>query len=242
MNAFTVYPAIDLRAGQVVRLRQGDPNRQTVYGDDPAGVARRWLDAGATWLHVVNLDGAFGDRDARNQAALAAILFAVEGQASVQFGGGLRSLADVEQALSLGVRRVILGTAAVESPKWVQEAIVCFGADCVAAGIDARDGRVRVRGWLHETDVDPATLGRALARLGVRTVIFTNIARDGVGRGVDAAAAQRLAQAIGLGVIAAGGVASLDDVRRAQAAGLSGVVIGRALYDGQVALEEALQC
>ncbi|NOY99174.1 MAG: 1-(5-phosphoribosyl)-5-[(5-phosphoribosylamino)methylideneamino]imidazole-4-carboxamide isomerase [Chloroflexi bacterium] len=239
MDAFTVYPAIDLRAGKVVRLAQGDPTRQTLYGDQPAETARRWLDAGASWLHVVNLDGAFGDRDAANRDALRAIL---DTGGKVQFGGGLRSLDDVENALSLGVRRVILGTVAVESPELVAEAIARFGAKAVGVGIDARDDRVRVRGWVQETALSPIDLGRQLSRAGVRTVVYTNIARDGVGRGVDVAGAQRLAEAAGLSAIASGGVASLDDVRRVREAGLSGVIVGRALYEGQIDLKEALQC
>lgn len=247
MSAFAVYPAIDLRAGKVVRLAQGDPGRQTIYGDDPAGAARRWLAAGACWLHVVNLDGALGDqqRSAQNQVALGAILSAANESAaggSVQFGGGLRSLDDIEQSLSLGVTRAIVGTAAVESPDLVTEAVVRFGADRIGVGIDARDKRVRVRGWVREADVDPTALGRKLYGLGVRTVVYTNIARDGVGPGVDVAGTRRLAEATGLSVIASGGVASLDDVRRVRAAGLAGVIIGRALYEGQIDLREALQC
>ena len=245
MQAFTVYPAIDLRVGKVVRLCQGDPARQTVYGDDPATVARQWLAAGAHWLHVVNLDGAFGDRDNRNQAALGAILAVVNaqgGEASVQFGGGLRSLEAVERVISLGVGRAILGTAAIEAPEMVEAAIARFGGEKVGVGIDARDNRVRVRGWAQETGVDPATLGKSLYQLGVRTVVYTNIARDGVGRGVDVEATQRLAEATGLHVIASGGLASLEDVRRVKAAGLPGVIVGRALYEGQIDLKEALEC
>jgi phosphoribosylformimino-5-aminoimidazole carboxamide ribotide isomerase len=244
MQAFTVYPAIDLRAGKVVRLSQGDPARQTVYSDDPATVARQWLAAGAHWLHVVNLDGAFGDRDNRNQAALDAILAVVNkvGDGSVQFGGGLRSLDAVERALSHGVGRAILGTAAIEAPEMVEAAIARFGGERIGVGIDARDNRVRVRGWAQETGVDPATLGKSLHRLGVRTVVFTNIARDGVGSGVDVTATRLVAEATGLQVIASGGVASLEDVRRVKAAELAGVIVGRALYEGQIDLKEALEC
>jgi phosphoribosylformimino-5-aminoimidazole carboxamide ribotide isomerase len=245
MDDFTVFPAIDLRAGQVVRLSQGDPTRQTVYGTDPGDVARGWLAAGSRWLHVVNLDGAFGDQEAHNQQALGAILEAVtaaEGGARVQLGGGLRSLADVERALALGVDRAILGTVAIEAPEVVREAIARFGAERVGVGIDARAGRVRVRGWVQETQVDPVSLGHELYGLGVRTVVFTNIARDGVGTGVDVATTRNLAQSTGLRVIASGGVASLQDVRRVRAAGLSGVIIGRALYEGQIELQEALAC
>lgn len=245
MKVFTVYPAIDLRGGKVVRLTQGDPARQTIYGEDAAQVARGWLAAGAQWLHVVNLDGAFGERDAENRKALGAILEAITalpGGARVQLGGGLRSLEDVASAVSLGVDRAILGTAAIEAPDLVGEAVARFGPERIAVGIDARDQRVRVRGWVQETQADPITLGSALYRLGLRTVIFTNIARDGVGTGIDVAGTQRLAGATGLDVIASGGVASLEDVRRVREAGLSGVIIGRALYERQIDLKEALGC
>lgn len=245
MEAFHVFPAIDLRAGKVVRLAQGDPARQTVYGDDPRRVARQWLAAGARWLHVVNLDGAFGERDAKNQKALDAILETVadqKGEGRVQFGGGLRGPEDVEHVLAMGVDRAILGTAAIEAPELVAEAVARHGADRIAVGIDARDNLVRVRGWVQKTGVDPIALGKKLYRLGARIVVYTNIARDGVGRGVDIAAAQRLAAATGLRVVAAGGVATLADVKLARTAGLDGVIIGRALYEGQVDLKEALRC
>jgi phosphoribosylformimino-5-aminoimidazole carboxamide ribotide isomerase len=245
MAPFTVYPAIDLREGKVVRLSQGDPARKTVYGDDPAEIARQWLSAGARWLHVVNLDGAFGERDKANQKALRAVLqVAAEfgSEARVQFGGGLRSLDDIARALSLDVGRAILGTAAIETPELVGEAVGRFGADRVAVGIDARDNRVRVRGWVEETQIDPVSLGKELYDHGLRTVVFTNIARDGIGTGMDLASTRRLADATGLDVIASGGVASLNDVARVRTAGLSGVIIGRALYEGQIDLKEALEC
>lgn len=245
MPTFAVFPAIDLRAGRVVRLAQGDPGRQTVYSDDPARVARQWLAAGARWLHVVNLDGAFGERDTENRKALRAVLEAttkVGNMPRVQFGGGLRSLDDVEQAISMGVSRAILGTAAIEAPDLVATAVARFGPEKIVVGIDARDNQVRVRGWSKKTQIDPATLGKELYALGLRVIVYTNIARDGVGSGVDVAATQRLAEATGLRVIASGGVASLKDVERVRSARLSGVIIGRALYEGQIDLKEALEC
>lgn len=245
MPTFAVFPAIDLRAGRVVRLAQGDPGRQTVYSDHPAKVARQWLAAGARWLHVVNLDGAFGERDTENRKALRAVLEAtteVGNRPRVQFGGGLRSLDDVEQAISMGASRAILGTAAIEAPDLVAMAVARFGPDKIVVGIDALDNQVRVRGWSQKTQVDPATLGKDLYALGLRMIVYTNIARDGVGSGVDVAATQRLAEATGLRVIASGGVASLKDVERVRSAGLSGVIIGRALYEGQIDLKEALEC
>jgi phosphoribosylformimino-5-aminoimidazole carboxamide ribotide isomerase len=149
---------------------------------------------------------------------------------------------DVQHVIDMGVDRVILGTAAIEAPELVGEAVARYGADIIAAGIDARDNLVRVRGWVQTTGVDPITLGEQLFRLGVRTVVYTNIARDGVGRGVDVAAAQRLAETTGLRVVAAGGVSQLADVKSARASGLDGVIIGRALYEGHIDLKEALRC
>jgi phosphoribosylformimino-5-aminoimidazole carboxamide ribotide isomerase len=238
MDEFVVYPAIDLRGGKVVRLAQGDLARQTVYGDDPAAVARRWLGEGAAWLHVVNLDGAFGESGAANVAALEQI---VATGAQVQFGGGLRALEDVERVLGLGVARAILGTVAVENPNLVREAVARFGAQRVGVGIDARDGRVRVRGWTADSGVDAIALGRQLRQVGVEIVVFTDVARDGVGTGVNVDATVALASATGLRVIASGGVASSGDVRRVRAAGLAGVIVGRALYEGQVDLREILE-
>ena len=239
MGIFTVFPAIDLRHGQVVRLKQGDPARQTTYSHNPAIVARRWLQAGAIWLHVVNLDRAFGEASDENLEALQAVLAT---GARVQFGGGLRSLTDVAAAIELGVQRVILGTAAVEKPEMVQQAVSYFGSGRVAVGIDARQDHVQVRGWAQDTEIDPLTLAKRLRDYGVTTIIVTDISRDGMSKGVNLALARRLAQQTGLAVIASGGVNSLKDVRRIHQAGLQGVIIGRAFYEGKFTLEEALQC
>ncbi len=239
MNAFTVYPAIDLRGGQVVRLVQGDPAQQTVYDDDPAQVAQRWCTLEAQWLHVVNLDGAFGEDAAANHLALQTI---IDIGIRVQFGGGLRALADIEAALALGVERVVLGTVAFENESLVAEAITRFGSERIVVGLDARDGRVRVRGWVQDTRLAPQTIATRLKGHGLTTVVYTNIARDGVGGGVDLKSTCQLAAETGLDVIASGGVASLADIRAVQAAGLAGVIVGRALYEGQIDLAEALAC
>ncbi len=239
---FTLYPAIDLRQGQVVRLAQGDPNRQTVYAADPAGTARRWLEQGARWLHVVNLDGAFGQDDAANRIALKAILReAAKYNAQVQFGGGLRSLDAVDHALGMGVSRVVLGTLAARQPKVVAEVLRRWGPARIAVGIDARDGRVQVHGWAENTDLDVVDFARALAEMGLHTVIFTDIHRDGLQTGLALEATVALQRASGLEVIASGGVASLEDLRVAKQAGLAGVVVGRALYEGAFSVAEALQ-
>lgn len=236
---FTIYPAIDLRNGRVVRLQVGDPDKETVFGDDPADMGRRWVEAGATWLHVVNLDGAFDQAGAANWAALPALTAL---GAKVQFGGGIRALADVTRALEAGVSRVILGTAAIENPALVAQAIAQFGADKIAVGIDARDGRVKTRGWMQETETSPIQLGQQMRELGVTTAIYTDISRDGVLSGVNAAATAQLAEATGLRVIASGGVATLADIGRCYAQadqGVAGVIVGRAIYDGRFNLGEA---
>jgi phosphoribosylformimino-5-aminoimidazole carboxamide ribotide isomerase len=240
MSDLIIYPAIDLRAGSVVRLAQGDPRRQTVYDGDPAAVARKWIDAGAAWLHIVNLDGAFGDTGEPNQRALETIRRAAGGRACIQFGGGLRKLADIEDALDLGVDRVVLGTAAVEHRELVAAALTRHGRERIAVGLDTRAGRVRVRGWTEEAGITPLALAQALVEDGLRIMIYTDIARDGVGTGINVAASRELAEATGLQVIASGGVASLEDIRRVREAGLAGVIVGRALYESQIDLKQAL--
>jgi len=239
MDAFTVFPAIDLRHGQVVRLRQGDAKRQTTYGDDPERVARDWITAGATWLHVVNLDGAFGEDTDDNMQGLQSI---IDTGAKVQFGGGLRTSAAIASILEMGVQRVILGTAAIEKPELVDRTVAAFGGQRVVVGIDARDGKVRVRGWTKGSEEDPLTLAKKIRAQGVNTTIVTDISRDGMDRGVNLDLAHQIMMVSGLSVIAAGGVNTIEDVRRANEMGLRGIIIGRALYEGQVSLEEALRC
>ncbi len=243
MGDFTIYPAIDLRAGQVVRLRQGDPARQTVYGADPAAQARAWAEAGARWLHVVNLDGAFDQADNLNQAALGQILAeCAKSGVKVQFGGGLRSLLDIQRALGLGVERVLLGTAAVQSPELVRTALQRWGAGRIGAALDAQDGVIRTHGWTESSGVSALDLGRRLAQAGLLNVIYTDIARDGTGSGANLAACLALQQASGLAVIVSGGIRALDEIRQARQMGLAGVIAGRALYEGHFSLEEALAC
>jgi len=235
---FTIYPAIDLRGGKVVRLKEGDPARMTSYSDDPSETARQWLDAGVQWLHVVNLDGAFGESDNANRNALDAIL---KLGMRVQFGGGIRSLNAIDEALSLGVSRVILGTIAIENPDVVADAMKRFGAERIAVGIDARDGLVRTRGWKADSGMPALDLALQMRTFGLATVIFTDIRRDGLGSGLNIAATRELSEKSGLDVIASGGVHTIEDVIAAKDAGLAGCIIGRALYDGTVELERALQ-
>jgi len=235
--SFIVYPAIDLRGGKVVRLKEGDPARMTSYSDDPAEMALRWSDAGAHWLHVVNLNGAFGESDNANRTALESIL---KCDARVQFGGGMRSLDAIADALRLGVSRVILGTIAVEQPEMVKDALKFFGADQIAVGIDARDGLVCTRGWKDDSGISATDLALQMRTLGLGTVIFTDIRRDGLGSGLNIPSTRELAEVSGLDVIASGGVHTLDDVMAAKDAGLAGVIVGRALYEGTLDLKEAI--
>jgi phosphoribosylformimino-5-aminoimidazole carboxamide ribotide isomerase len=242
MTPFTIYPAIDLRAGQVVRLKEGDPARQTTYSPDPAATARNWLSAGTRWLHVVNLDGAFSENDTQNQAALRAILdTATSLNAQVQFGGGIRSMEMVERVLSLGVSRVVLGTIAIEQPQIIGQALETFGPERIAVGIDARDGIVRFRGWQSDSGVPATDLALQMRDAGVRTVVFTDISRDGLGSGLNIPSTRALADASKLDVIASGGVQRIDDVIAAREANLAGVIIGRALYEGTIDLKVALE-
>ncbi|MGD8402454.1 MAG: 1-(5-phosphoribosyl)-5-[(5-phosphoribosylamino)methylideneamino]imidazole-4-carboxamide isomerase [Anaerolineales bacterium] len=242
MSKFTIYPAIDLRNGQVVRLKEGDPDRQTAYSNEPAEMARRWLSMGASWLHVINLDGAFGEADTVNQRALRTILdVAEEFDAQVQFGGGLRSLEAIGVALDTGVRRVIIGTLAVERQDLLEMALSRFSPERIAVGIDARDGLVRVRGWQDDSGIPATGLARQMRTLGLRTVIFTDVSRDGMGLGLNIAATRNLADVSGLDVIASGGVHTLEDVQAARKAGLAGTIVGRALYEGTIDLREALE-
>ena len=246
---FVVFPAIDLRRGRCVRLRQGDPAAETVFSEDPAAMARHWVDQGAAWLHVVNLDGALqADAPSSDTAALplnwqrlAEICQAVA--APVQFGGGLRTLADIERALALGAARVVLGTAAVQNPTLVREALLRFGAPRIVIGIDARDGFVATHGWLQTSAVPALTLAQTMQAAGVARIVYTDIGRDGMLSGVNVEATAALARASRLQVIASGGVRDLDDIRRLLAvrdAGVTGVIAGQALYSGRLTLPDAL--
>ncbi|TVQ56752.1 MAG: 1-(5-phosphoribosyl)-5-[(5-phosphoribosylamino)methylideneamino]imidazole-4-carboxamide isomerase [Rhodobacteraceae bacterium] len=233
-----LYPAIDLKGGQCVRLLRGDMEAATVFGDDPAAQAAAFVAAGCRWLHVVDLDGAFAGRSA-NAEAVAAILSRVA--VPVQLGGGVRDMAAVERWLGAGVARVILGTAAVRDPDFVREAARAFPGR-VAVGVDARGGRVAVEGWAETTDLSALDIGRRFEDAGVAALIYTDIDRDGAMQGPNVAATAALAEAVAIPVIASGGVSSLDDLRALKACGapLDGAISGRALYDGRIDLAEAI--
>jgi phosphoribosylformimino-5-aminoimidazole carboxamide ribotide isomerase len=223
-------------------LRQGRADAETVYADDPAEIAARWQSEGAEWLHVVNLDGAFGDNTTANSNALETILQTVS--IPVQFGGGLRDLPSIEAAFAHGVARVVIGTAALQNPSLVSQALERWGAERVAVGIDARDGIVATHGWQTQSTIPALELARQMRTRGIQRVIYTDIARDGMLGGVDAVAMAEFAKAAGIGVIASGGVASLADVQALAARttdGIEGVIIGQALYTGALKLDEAIR-
>ena len=233
----TLYPAIDLKAGQCVRLLHGDMAQDTVYNDDPGDQARAFEDAGFDWLHVVDLDGAFSGK-AENRRAVETIVAA--SGAKKQLGGGVRDMAAVEGWLAAGIDRVILGTAAVKDPQFVRDAATAFPGRIVV-GLDARDGRVRTDGWAGDTDHRVQDLAKAFEDAGVSAVIYTDISRDGALAGVNVAATAALAAAVSIPIVASGGVAGADDVGALARAhpNIEGVVIGRALYDGSLDISAA---
>jgi len=235
---FALFPAIDLKAGACVRLRRGAMEEATVYGDDPAAQARAWEAAGFSWLHVVDLDGAFAG-ESRNAAAVRAILGAVT--VPVQLGGGIRSMAAIEAWLEAGVARVILGSAAAKDPGLTRSACRAFPGR-VVLGIDAREGRVATEGWAETGTLSALELARRYGDAGAAAIVFTDIGRDGMLSGINLEATEALARAVPVPVIASGGAASVEDVRavRASPAGIAGMILGRALYDGRIAPAEAL--
>jgi len=251
ITAPILFPAIDLRDGKVVRLVQGESDRQTVYATDPLEVAASFAEQGARWLHIVNLDGAFADvPDSNNRAAIERLLWE-QRSLRIQIGGGLRTTADIERVLAMGCRRVILGSVAVEEPEMVARAIDRFGPESVVIGIDARGGvtggEVRTRGWTEGSALTPLALAQRMVELGVETFVYTDIARDGMLSGPDVAGAAELAAATGAAVVVSGGVGSLDHLdtvhRLAESAApgrLEGVIIGKALYDNVFSIKDAL--
>ena len=235
-----LYPAIDLKGGECVRLKHGLMEQATVYNPDPAAQARTFAAAGFQWIHVVDLDGAFAGAP-KNAEAVSAVIAAVD--LPVQLGGGIRDLKSVEAWLSRGLKRVILGTAAVKNPALVREAAAKFPGQ-VAVGIDARDGFVAVEGWAEVSSLPARELALRFRDAGVAAVIFTDVGRDGVLAGVNVEATADLAKGLGIPVIASGGLASIDDVHRLKAReadGIAGDIIGRALYDGRVDPAQALR-
>lgn len=233
-----LYPAIDLKDGQAVRLLHGDMDKTTVFNDNPAAQALEFVEAGCEWLHLVDLNGAFAGEPV-NAAPVEEIL--KQTKVPAQLGGGIRDMATIEAWISKGLARVILGTVAVENPDLVREAAREFPGK-VAVGIDARNGKVATKGWAEETDVMVTDLAKSFEDAGVAAIIYTDILRDGAMKGPNVEATAALANAVSIPVIASGGVSSLDDLRALKSCGasLNGAISGRALYDGAINLEEAL--
>ncbi|MBQ9376460.1 MAG: 1-(5-phosphoribosyl)-5-[Schwartzia sp.] len=235
----TIFPAIDLRGGHCVRLYKGDFAKEEIFSDHPGEMAKKWEGMGAEYLHVVDLDGARGGRS-ENLAAVREIMASVH--IPIELGGGIRTMEDIDAILSLGVRRVILGSAAVESPSLVREAVERYG-DRVVVGIDARDGVVAVRGWEQSGGVDAVAFAKQMAGCGVRTIIHTDISRDGTLSGVNAEASAALAKAAGVSVVVSGGVRSMEDIKTVKMRekdGLVGVIAGKAIYTGALDLAAAI--
>jgi phosphoribosylformimino-5-aminoimidazole carboxamide ribotide isomerase len=235
-----IYPAVDIFKGNAVRLKQGRADDVTIYGQ-PLEMAQRWFNAGAQWLHVVDLDGAFEGAPA-NHDIIAQIARALP-KLRVQVGGGIRSMAIVENLFAAGVQRAVLGTSAVNDPKFTSEALKRYG-DRIAIGIDARDGIARVSGWTETSQIGAIDLARKLEQEGARLVIYTDISRDGVLVGPNTESLKQMIDGTGLNVIASGGVSKLEDVRTLAAirhSRLDGVIIGKALYEQLLTLEEALE-
>jgi phosphoribosylformimino-5-aminoimidazole carboxamide ribotide isomerase len=235
-----VIPAIDLKNGLCVRLRQGRKSEITVYNENPVEVAKGFASAGAEMIHVVDLDGAFNDADSPNRSVLRRIVDSVD--VPIEFGGGIRSLEDVQQLCDAGVARVVLGTLAAESPAALTDFINSFSAK-ICVGIDARDGRVMTRGWEAATTVMAVDLARSVAECGVERIIYTDIARDGTMGGPNIEQTLAVARSANVRVTASGGISSLDDIKRLRDAGdsrLDSIIVGKALYEGKFKLEEAI--
>ncbi len=232
-----IYPAIDLKNGVCVRLKMGDMDQATEYGE-PSEVALRWQQMGAKYLHVVDLDAAFAG-EFSNYDTVAKILRTVS--IPVQLGGGVRSMADIDLRLEkLGIQRVIIGTAAIESPELVEEAAAAY-SNRIVVGIDAKDGRVATHGWASDTGEDPVRLASDMKKRGINTIIYTDIARDGMLTGPNVAAVKNMAEQTGMEIIASGGMSVPEDVKAVKEAGAQGVIIGKALYTGGITLSEAIK-
>lgn len=232
-----LLPAIDIRAGRVVRLSQGAADRETAYDLDPVAQAEAFIAEGAQWLHVVDLDRAFGTGE--NLAVVRSIVQRVGDRVRIQTGGGIRNLDALKAALELGVTRAVLGTATVTDPDLVPGALRLAGPDGVVIGLDAKEGKVAIRGWVEKTDLDVHDVCRRVLEQGARHVVYTDVGRDGMLSGPDIDGAVALKR-MGAAVIASGGVASLDDLRAVKRAGLAGAITGRAIYEGKFTVAQAL--
>lgn len=236
MAGFTLFPAVDLRSGRCVRLEQGAAERESVYNSDPFAVVEQFRASGAEWVHVVDLDAAFGEGS--NRPLIGELAHRVP--VAIQSGGGVRTPDDIEEMLEAGIARVVLGTVAVEQPEVVPQAVRHWGANRIAVGIDARGRQVATRGWRAQSSVDLIALGSRLVDAGVRTLIYTDIERDGMFSGPNLELAAELAQTTGAEVIVSGGVRDIADLVAAAESGAVGAIVGKALYEGRIELADAL--
>jgi phosphoribosylformimino-5-aminoimidazole carboxamide ribotide isomerase len=230
-----LIPAIDLKDGHCVRLKQGDMGQSTIFSEDPAAMARKWVEAGARRLHLVDLNGAFAGKP-QNHAAIKAILREVGDEIPVQLGGGIRDLDTIERYIDDGLRYVIIGTAAVKNPGFLKDACVAFGGHIIV-GLDAKDGKVATDGWSKLTGHEVADLGKKFEDYGVESIIYTDIGRDGMLSGINIEATVRLAQALTIPIIASGGLSNMDDIDKlcaVESDGVEGVICGRAIYSGDL--------
>jgi phosphoribosylformimino-5-aminoimidazole carboxamide ribotide isomerase len=237
-----LIPAIDLKDGHCVRLKQGDMDQSTVFGEDPAAMARNWVNKGARRVHLVDLNGAFAGKP-KNEQAIRAILKEVGSEVDVQLGGGIRDLDTIERYLDAGLRYVIIGTAAVKNPGFLQDACSAFGGHIIV-GLDAKDGKVATDGWSKLTGHEVVDLGKKFEDYGVEGIIYTDIGRDGMLSGINIDATVTLAQALSIPVIASGGLSNMDDIRALCAVeeeGVEGVICGRSIYSGDLDFEAAQQ-
>jgi phosphoribosylformimino-5-aminoimidazole carboxamide ribotide isomerase len=235
-----LIPAIDLKDGQCVRLKQGDMDQSTMFGEDPVAVARKWVDKGARRLHLVDLNGAFAGHP-KNEQAIRRILKEVGSEIDVQLGGGIRDLDTIERYLDAGLRFVIIGTAAVKNPGFLQDACTAFGGHIIV-GLDAKDGKVATDGWSKLTRHEVVDLGKKFQDYGVEAIIYTDIGRDGMLSGINVEATVKLAQALTIPVVASGGLSSMADIEKLCAVeneGIEGVICGRAIYTGDLDFEAA---
>jgi phosphoribosylformimino-5-aminoimidazole carboxamide ribotide isomerase len=236
-----LYPAIDLKGGRVVRLEQGRADAETVYEEDASIPANQFKEAGAEWIHVVDLDGAFTGEQANGEAVEAIIKSGLK----VELGGGVRSLEVIKHWLDMGVQRVVIGTKAVTDPNFLQECLNQFDPEKIAVGIDAKNGKVAVKGWIESVDLCAVEFAKSVQEIGIHTIIYTDISRDGMMIGPNFEAQMEMLKTLEIDVIASGGVASLDDIRRfkeiaAEHSNLNGVITGKAVYDGELDVPEAI--
>lgn len=232
-----IYPAVDIRDGRCVRLKQGSYSDMTVYGDDPLEMALHWQEAGSHFLHVVDLDGARG-QGKNNRDIIGRIIKALD--IPVQTGGGIRTMDDIDEVLSLGAARVILGTSAVKDPNLVEQAVSRYGSR-IAVGIDAKKGMVAIEGWERTSPYTAVEFARHMEKMGVETIIYTDIARDGMLAGPNFEAMNEMQRSVSMAVIASGGVSGIDDLARLKRIGVAGAIVGKAIYTGAIDLKEALE-